>query len=62
MPGVIFDTVAIAHGSHHLQIEAGPLLDPLGLEQLAAAFEGSDALLQFLLNPAQRPIETVGRD
>ena len=62
MPGVIFDTVAIAHGSHHLQIKAGPLLDPLRLKQLAAGFERSDALLQFFFNPAQRPIESVGRD
>ena len=62
MPGVIFDTVTIAHGSHHLQIEACPLFDPLGLEQLAARFVRSDALLQFFFNPAQRPIESVGRD
>ena len=37
--GVVFDAVAVAYGFDHLEVEAGALVDALGLDETALGFE-----------------------
>jgi len=48
---IILDARAVTDLLHHLQVEAGTLLEPLGFEQFVAAAEIGKAGLQFLLDP-----------
>ena len=47
---VVLDACAGAGGLQHLDIEAGALLEPLGLQQAAGALEFGKATLQLLLD------------
>ena len=53
-PAVVFDSRAIAHFGHHLQIEPGAGIEPLGLEQFALAAEQFEPLFELVLDRADR--------
>ncbi len=55
VPGVVLDPGAATGLAHHLQVEHGPLPEPLGLEQLALAFEPGDSLLELIADGVERP-------
>ncbi len=61
MAGIVFDAVAVPHGTDHFEIELRPLLDPLRFDQLIVLSEIQHALLEFLLNPRDRPLVPVRR-
>ena len=54
MARVVLDAVAEAHGLEHLEVVAGTLLQALSLEQLVGRLELGHAVLQFLLDRAER--------
>jgi hypothetical protein len=43
--GVVLDAVAVAHGLDHLEIEAGALVDALGLDHAAFGLKLWDPLV-----------------
>jgi hypothetical protein len=45
---VVLDAVAVAHGLDHLEIEAGALMDALGLDHAAFGFKLRDPLVELL--------------
>ena len=45
MPGVVFDSGAVADLLHHFEVVHCPGLEPLGLEELAFAAELREAVL-----------------
>ena len=44
---VVLDAVAVAHGLDHFEIEAGALMDALGLDHAAFGFELGDPLVEL---------------
>src|SRR5205814_10516249 len=50
VPRVVLDAVAVADLPNHLEIEHGPLMQPLGLEELAFRFELPAIPLELLLD------------
>ena len=44
---VVLDAVAVAHGLDHFEIEAGALVDALGLDHAAFGFELGDPLVEL---------------
>ncbi len=59
MTRVIFDPVAVTHGSDHLQIELGALLKPLSLQQSTRLPEQGQAFLQFFLDAGNGPLIAI---
>ena len=45
--GVVLDAVAVAHGLDHLEIEAGALVDALGLDHAAFGFKLGDPFIEL---------------
>ncbi len=58
---VVLDSLAGAGGLDHLQVEGAALLQPLGLQQLAAGGELVEPLLQLLLDQDRRLVERRAR-
>ncbi len=54
MAAVVLDALAVAHLLHHLQVEAGALLQALGFHQLAVAHKLGHPLAQFQLDGFHR--------
>jgi len=52
--GVVLDPLAETQLFEHLQVEAGALLDPLGLDQFLLVLEKLDSLAQFRLDRLDR--------
>ena len=50
MPRIVFDALAEAQLLQHFQIEAGALLQPLRLDQMAVIDIAFDALAQLFLD------------
>ena len=55
VPRVVLDALAEAHLVQHLEVEPGPLLDPLRLDQLHLALEELDPLGELELDRLDRP-------
>ena len=60
MPGVVLDAVAEADLLHHLDVVLRAHAQALGLELVVGPLEFRQALLQFLLDPADRAIHALG--
>ena len=45
---VVLDAVAVAHGLDHFEVEAGALVDALGLDHAAFGFELGDPLVELV--------------
>ena len=61
MPAVVLDALAVAHLLHHLEVEAGALLQPLRLDQLAILDELGHPLAQLDLDGFHRGQHPLAR-
>ena len=61
MAGVVLDPRAVAHLLHHLDVEVGPLLQPLRLQELVFRVQFAEPLPQLLADIDDRPLQVVLR-
>src|SRR4029450_7505978 len=54
VPGVVLDTVTVAELAEHLDVEEGPLLEPLRLQQTVLLAEESESLAELFLDGLER--------
>ena len=59
MARIVLDAMAVADLPNHLEVEHGPLMETLGLQQLPFGFELAAVPLQFLLDRFDRLLGPV---
>ncbi len=61
VPGVVLDPLAVAHLLEHLHVEAGALLEPLGLQELPLRLQKPEPLAQLLPDGDEGRLQRVPR-
>ena len=59
MSGIVLDPAAESRLAHHLDVEVGPLRDPLGLNELVPGLEELDLFAHLRLDVLTRPVDLL---